>query len=65
MSWAKKIPLGSLRNDFRDSGQAAVPPKMASLRKIGSNPNIKVGQTGLSKPSRRWITFSPLKWITF
>ena len=26
MSWAKKFPLGSPRNDFRDSRQGAVPP---------------------------------------
>ena len=58
MSWAKKFSIGSPRNDFRDSGQGAVPSqKMASLRKEnhrpllqgGSNLNIKVGQTGLSK----------------
>jgi hypothetical protein len=57
MSWAKKIPPGSSRNDFRDSGQGAVPPQMASLRKEnlmegGPNLSIKVGQTGLSKAIR-------------
>jgi hypothetical protein len=32
MSWAKKFPLGSSRNDFRDSGQGAVPPAKDFLR---------------------------------
>jgi hypothetical protein len=32
MSWAKKFPLGSSRNDFRDSGQGAVPPAKGFLR---------------------------------
>jgi hypothetical protein len=32
MSWPKKFPLGSPRNDFRDPGQGVVPPQMASLR---------------------------------
>jgi hypothetical protein len=33
MSWAKKIPLGSPKNDFRDSGQGAVPPANGSLKR--------------------------------
>jgi hypothetical protein len=64
MSCAKKFPPGSPRNDFRDAGQGAVPPKWLPYggwieSEYQSRPDRIV------KSSRRWITFSPLEWITF
>jgi len=32
MSWAKKFPLGSSRNDFRDSGQGGSTPAKGFLK---------------------------------
>ena len=70
MSWAKKFPLGSSRNDFRDSGQGAVPPAKGflkeNLRTLGwTESEYQSGLDRIVKSSRRWITSSPLEWITF
>ena len=72
MSWAKKFPLGSPRNDFRDSGQGAVTPADGYLRKENLRTLRRVGELEyqsepdrIVKSTRGWITFSPLEWITF
>ena len=72
MSWAKKFPPGSPRNDFRDSGQGAVTPRRWLLKerepenlKEGGRTEYQSEPDRIVKSTRGWITFSPLEWITF
>src|SRR5215469_10705741 len=60
----QKFPPGSPRNDFRDSGQAAVPPKWLPFGGWVES-EYQSGPDRIVKSSRRWITFSALEWITF
>ena len=49
---------------FETQGRGQYPPH-GFLMEGGSNPNLKVEPDRIIKSSRRWITFSPLEWITF
>jgi DNA-binding XRE family transcriptional regulator len=64
MSWPKKSPLGSPRNDFRDSGQGAVPLKWLPYGGW-AEAEYQSGARPDCQKQPEWITFSALEWITF
>ena len=68
MSWAKKFPLEEAPGTiFETLGGGQYPPQRASLeRTLGwTESEYQSGLDRIVKSSRRWITSSPLEWITF